>query len=191
MYIWRVAPPTLRWSSARSSAPCCAISVRSVAASPSIRMSGRLSSRFPVPLDLASWPACPWLRRARSRWRARSHAPAPARLRPAQEPRAIPFALVDSYSLAPVREREESEPPFKPCWRISRTRLTGSVSGSCITRSARTASQGTEWTHAGGLDLDVRSTRASNRRPHPVADVDPCAQGATTKAAAGRSHRFG
>ena len=101
------------------------------------------------------------------------------------------WTLVEPYSSATRWKREKSGAPSKPCMRISRTRLTSGVAGSSIMRSPRKASQGTESTHAGGSGQDVRSTRGSTHRPHPVATADPCAQRATTAAAAGCSRRSG
>jgi hypothetical protein len=43
--------------------------------------------------------------------------------------------LVDPYPFAVSPRRKKSRPPLKPCVRISRTRLTGGLSGRCITRS--------------------------------------------------------
>ena len=93
--------------------------------------------------------------------------------------------------LCSAQRRGTARPPFKPCVRISRTRLSGGFSDRGITRSpvARRAAPGNGRSRAGGEGRGCERTRGSSARTHPDEDSGPCASRAGRGASATRRCR--
>ena len=87
-----------------------------------------------------------------------------------------------SCSRAGVRAR----PPFKPCMRISRTRLTGDLSCRSITQPP-----GIGRCHAGDGVRGCGSSRATSFPPRPLVGSGPCASHEAFGAGATRTCRVG
>ena len=86
-----------------------------------------------------------------------------------------------------------ARPPFKPCVRISRTRLSGGRSGRSITRSpvARRVAPGNGRFRAGGEGRGCGSSRGSSGRPLRRGGAAPCASRAGLGASPTRRCRAG
>ena len=93
-------------------------------------------------------------------------------------------ALVDPYSFPPGGRWSKSRPPYKPCMRISRTRLTSSHSAHSITRPpSGWIAPDSGQSHGVGTGPDGRSSRDPSGRLVWVSGGDPYGPPAALSAA--------